>query len=358
MIINIFKMLTPILIMFAIHATDTKVDIEEQSNTRPPRLLILGVDGIFPPFFEDMLNDGELPNFEKVRKASAWTLKGKTVYRPHSLIAWSALLYGREPTIWQKIKDCFSREGVNRPEVATRNHGKANLCSALGGKESTTVITNWGNIGGLVSEEGVTITPNQGIIPDNETFNDVVPFEKGTSIRTSTIDYPGNDQKDIEVFKKINKALDDGKYTTIFAQLDYSDWIAQNSDWTVKDKVVKNALYTQCLKDIDTELGKLLDSKKIDLTRDYLCITSDHGRHSWFSLSCLIPPNCAPGIKHDCFFCSTVQQIPVFVAGPGITHHEITDKISIVDIVPSLLALFGKDKGDMEGKEIDFKGKK
>ena len=99
---------------------------EEKNADRAPLLLTLGVDGVYGPLFEEMMDEGELPNFQKVRGMSAWTLDAHTFYRPHSLIVWSAFLYGREPTARQKVADTFY--DVGRSEVTSRNYGKTNLC--------------------------------------------------------------------------------------------------------------------------------------------------------------------------------------------------------------------------------------
>ena len=296
---------------------------EEKITDRAPMLVTLGIDGIYGPLFEDMMENGQLPNFERARTMSAWKLDAHTFYRPHSLIVWSAFLYGREPTVGQKIKDTFY--DVGREEVATRNHGKTNLCNAMGDGASTFVTTNWPIL--------------TDIIPDAETT-------KKPIVSTST----GDEQNDTPVLAAVQDAINSQKYTSIFAHLDYSDSVAYHES-------VTNGAYADALKVIDKGLGDILANPNLDFkNRDYLCITSDHGRHSWFALSCIIPSCWAPGKKHDCLCCETVKNIPVFVAGPGIKHHEIKEPLSIVDVVPSILSLMGKNKGDMTGNVVDFKG--
>ena len=284
------------------------------------RLLVLGIDGIYGPLFEEMMEDGMLPTFAELKKKGAWSSRTKVVYRPHSSVCSAAFIYGRSPTLFQAFQDTFL--DVNRLDVFTRNHMETNLFSALNGQYKKEIfISNW------------------------EAMESLVPETEAQFVSVPTQD--GKTAPDKDVFLEVSRALETKESAIIFAHLDQSDALAAENG-------VTNGVYSSALIALDAQLETILGKLH---ENDVLCITSDHGRNSCL---CCIPfsflccSGCIPGKKHDCYSCDSVKYTPLFVMGAGIKAQHLSENINLIDIVPSLVAHLNGDIGSMKGKIIDF----
>ncbi len=90
-----------------------------RAKTSPPRVLVLGVDGMDPTLLEALLRDGRMPNFARLAASGSFSPL-RTSIPPQSPVAWSNFITGAGPGTHQ-IYDFIHRDaapGAGGPAVA------------------------------------------------------------------------------------------------------------------------------------------------------------------------------------------------------------------------------------------------
>ena len=57
------------------------------------KVIVIGIDGATPDLIEPWMNDGKLPNFDKIRKKGIWGKLASTI-PPFSAPAWTSIVTG------------------------------------------------------------------------------------------------------------------------------------------------------------------------------------------------------------------------------------------------------------------------
>ncbi|MFH1313988.1 MAG: alkaline phosphatase family protein, partial [Candidatus Eisenbacteria bacterium] len=73
-----------------------------------PKVLVLGFDGMDPRIAEEMMKDGRLPNFQRLRERGSFS-RLETSIPPQSPVAWSNFITGKNPG-GHGIYDFIARE--------------------------------------------------------------------------------------------------------------------------------------------------------------------------------------------------------------------------------------------------------
>lgn len=95
------------------------------------RLVIIGLDGLDPSITEQMMSEGELPNFSRLKKEGTFT-QLKTTFPAISPVAWSSFLTGVNPAR-HNIYDFLSRDPKTYlPDLSSARIGRPSRTLPLG----------------------------------------------------------------------------------------------------------------------------------------------------------------------------------------------------------------------------------
>ncbi|MBU4503004.1 MAG: alkaline phosphatase family protein [Nanoarchaeota archaeon] len=124
----LFLTITFILAIYLINnnLTDNTVKMGE---TNYKKILLIGIDGMDPKITDQLIKQGKLPNFQKLKEQRTYTTLG-TSLPPHSPVAWTTIATGTNPgkhNIFDFIRMNFERQ---LPELS--------LSKELGGIGGTT----------------------------------------------------------------------------------------------------------------------------------------------------------------------------------------------------------------------------
>ncbi len=101
------------------------------ANAKAERVVILGLDGLEPTITERMLQEGKLPNLQKLKEQGSYS-KLQTTYPALSPVAWSAFSTGVGPGK-HNIFDFLSRDRHSYlPELSSSKVGTANRKLSIG----------------------------------------------------------------------------------------------------------------------------------------------------------------------------------------------------------------------------------
>ena len=253
---------------------------------------VLGIDGASPELIEKYIEDGDLPNFEKLRDESAYG-DLETVFPPITPCAWTSFLTGKNPGK-HGIYDFSVRKDGNEFDIVT---------SADVGSDTIYDLMN--RHGKSVGSLGIPLTyPPQevdgymisGLPIDKIDEDKVYPSELwsdieemgGLSIHAST--FTGDNEEEYiqshhdqidqmeNVFFNLTERHDLDLNMVLFPNTDtMAHWMWKYIDEDHPDHPEGND-YSDCLKQVyirmDEILGKL--RSRID-EEDHLIVMSDHG---------------------------------------------------------------------------------
>lgn len=296
-------------------------------KTKSTFVLIL-VDGIFIPVFQDMLRDGELPGFQSLIKKSAYTFDAKTVYPPIIHPAVASLFYSKLPQHFNEsfyddlLEDYFGL--VYKPN--TYYKGKEaysdfhSLFNILDHANKTSAITGaWPKFVDVVNTGNAT---NMLFAPYSDAYN---PSFFSIAINNiKNFFYISHDMpKNIE-----SPAIDESIEKVMRLKADFVFIYFENLDLQGHRYGTGNE-YKNALKEIDTSIEKF---QYFLCNNDYTIIISDHGRDDKYSHS------------HHSEFIHNAMSIPIIFYGKNVTYHKIHQTITISDISPTIANILGVDK--------------
>ena len=253
---------------------------------------VLGIDGASPELIQEYISDGDLPNFEKLRKESAYG-DLETVFPPITPCAWTSFLTGKNP----------GKHGIYDFSVRKDSEDFDIVTSADVGSETIYDLMN--RHGKTVGSLGIPLTyPPQevdgymisGLPIDKIDEDKVYPTDLwediqdmgGLSIHASTFtgdneeEYIQSHHDQIDQMEKVYFNLMDKRdldlNIVLFPNTDtMAHWMWKYIDEEHPDHPEGND-YSDCLKKVyirmDEILGKLREKISED---DYLIVMSDHG---------------------------------------------------------------------------------
>lgn len=100
--------------------------------------------------------------------------------------------------------------------------------------------------------------------------------------------------------------------------------------------------YDDEVAEADRQVGRLLDGLGTDRADTVVVVTADHGE--------------AFGehgeIAHSLFIYDTTLRVPLVLQGPGVAHGQLLDDVSLVDVMPTALAVLGVPGPRVDGQVL------
>jgi len=70
--------------------------LKGKSSVAEKKVIVIGIDGMDPRLSQEMMNEGKLPNFDKLRKSGGFSILGTSI-PPQSPVAWANFINGAGP---------------------------------------------------------------------------------------------------------------------------------------------------------------------------------------------------------------------------------------------------------------------
>jgi choline-sulfatase len=100
--------------------------------------------------------------------------------------------------------------------------------------------------------------------------------------------------------------------------------------------------YDDDVAEADVQVGRLMEALGSEASRSLVVVASDHGE--------------AFGehgeVTHSLFVYDTTLRVPLLISAPGIPSKVITQPVSLVDVLPTVVALLGMKPANVDGTDL------
>lgn len=119
----------------------------------------------------------------------------------------------------------------------------------------------------------------------------------------------------------------------------------------------RERLYDAAIRVVDARIAALWDALGDERNRTVLIVTADHGEGLWEhradEIADFEDPRNVAGVGHGHNLWQEILLVPLIVHGPGVEAREISENVSLVDVVPTILEAVGADvPGGLDGVSL------